>query len=90
MFGDVIQKEWLYEVAVKLHNCQDWYDKVTDPKVTNKVFELPVAAVAKSITKPRKEENAPDLHFPQNGKGTCGISALSSAFFIDMIPILHL
>ena len=46
MFGDEITKNWPYEVAAKLHQCQDWYDTVTDPKVTNKVFELPVAAVA--------------------------------------------
>ena len=81
MFGDEITKEWRYKVAVKLHQCQDWYDTMTDPKVTNKVFELPVAAVAKSIQKPYKEHDTPVLYYPQNGKGTCGISALSSAFY---------
>ena len=40
MFGDVIKKEWLYEVEVKLHQCQDWCDTVTNVKVTNKVFGL--------------------------------------------------
>ena len=68
MFGDVIKKEWLYEIAVKLHQCQDWYDTVTAAKVTNKVFELPVAAVAKSIPKPCKELDVPVLYYPQNGK----------------------
>ena len=52
---------------------------MTDPKVTNKVFELPVVAVAKSIKKLWKEHDAPILYYSQNGKGTCGISALSSA-----------
>ena len=81
MFGDVIKKEWLYEVAVKLHQCRDWYDTATDAKVTNKVFKLPVAVLAKSIEKPMKEHDAPILYYPQNGKGTCDISALSSAFY---------
>ena len=94
MFGDVIQKEWLYEVAVKLHQCQDWYDAVTDPKITNKVFELPVAAVVKSIENPCKEYDAPVLYNPQNGKGTCSISALSSAFYYQydtyLASLIHL
>ena len=54
---------------------------MTDPKVTNKVFELPVVAVAKSIPKKCKEHDDPVLNYPQNRKGTCGISALSSAFY---------
>ena len=80
MFGDVIEKEWLYEVSVKLHQCKDWYDTVTDPKVTNNVVEVPVAAVAKFIEKPCKENDAPFSYYPRNGKGFCGISALNSAF----------
>ena len=58
MFGDEITKEWLYKVAVKLHQCQDWSDAVTDVKVTNKVFDLPVATMTKSISKPCKEYDA--------------------------------
>ena len=81
MFGDEIKKKWLYEAAIKLHQCQDWYDIVTVPKVTNKVFEFPVAAESKSIEKKYKEQVAPVVNYPQNGKGSCGISALSSAFY---------
>ena len=51
------------------------------PKVTNKVFELPVAAVAKSIPKPHKEHDTPILYYLQNGKETFGLSALSSEFY---------
>ena len=54
---------------------------MTDPKITNKIFELPVAVVAKLIPKPCKEHDAPVLNYPQNGKGTCGVSALSSALY---------
>ena len=81
MFGDEITKEWRYKVAVKLHQCQYWYDTVTGPKVTNKVFKDPVAAVAKSVAKTCKENDAPVLYYPQNGNGTYGISALSSTFY---------
>ena len=49
MFGDEITKEWLNKVAVKLHQCQDWYNTVMNPKVTNKIFELPVAAASGKI-----------------------------------------
>ena len=52
---------------------------MTDLKVTNKVFELPVAAVGESIPKLCKEHDGPVLYYPKNGKGTCGISALSGA-----------
>ena len=44
------------------------------------MFELPVAAVSKNDIKPRKENDAPVLFYPQDGKGTCGVSSLSSAF----------
>ena len=30
MFRDHIAEKWLYETAVGLHNCQDWYDEVVD------------------------------------------------------------
>ena len=68
MFGDVIKKVVLFAVAVKLHQCQDWYDAVTDPKATNKGFELPVAAVAKLIKNPCKQHDAPVSYSPQNEK----------------------
>ena len=95
MFGKEITKEWLYKVAVKLHQCQDWYDTVIkDPKVTNKVFDLPVAAVVKSIEKPCKERDTPVLYNPHSGKVTCGISALSSAFYFrydtNLASLVHL
>ena len=44
-------------------------------KKTNQVFELPVAAVAKNIIKPRKENDAPTLYYPQDGKGTFVVSS---------------
>ena len=44
------------------------------------MFELPVAAVAKNDIKPRKENDTPVLYYPQDEKGTCGVSSLSSAF----------
>ena len=94
MFGNEIKKEWLYEVAVKLHQCLYWYDIVMDPKVSNKVFELPVAAVAKYIEKTCKEHDDFVLKYPQNGKGTCGISALSSTFYYrydtNLASLIHL
>ena len=51
-----------------------------DPKNNNHVFELPVAAVAKDVIKPRKENDATVLYYLQDGKGTCGVSLLSSVF----------
>ena len=68
--GNVIKKEWLYEVAGKLHQYQDWYDTVTDSKVTNKVFELPFVAVAKSIAKSCKEYDAFVSYYRQHGNVT--------------------
>ena len=52
-----------------------------DSKVTNTVFELPAAAVAKLTPKPCEEDDFPLLNYPQNGKGTCGVSAWSSSFY---------
>ena len=67
---------------------------MTDPKVANRVFALPVAAVAELIPKPCKEHDAPVLKYPQNGKGTCGISALSSAFYYrydtNLVSLIYL
>ena len=67
---------------------------MTDPKVTNKVFEASVAALEKTIPKPCKENDGPVLYYPQNGKGTCGISALSSAFYFrydtNLASLIHL
>ena len=80
MFGDIISKKRLYGTAVVLHNCEPWYNNVMDPKETNQVSELPVAAVAKNNIKPRKENDALVLYYPQDGKGTFGVSSLSSAF----------
>ena len=80
MKGDVITEKWLYDTAVGLHGCQDWYDSVVDKRVTNKVFELPVAAVANTDVKPPRDMDVPELQYTQDGVGTCGISALSSAF----------
>ena len=81
MKEDIITKEWLYETAVGLNNCQSWYDNVMDPTKTNEVFELPVSAVLKSNNLPRKVVDAPVLMFVQKGEGSCGISAFSSAFY---------
>ena len=44
--ADNITDQWLFETAVGLHNCHDWYRDVMDPKKTDQVFALPVAAVA--------------------------------------------
>ena len=63
MLGDVIKKEWLYGVAIKLNQCQDRYDTLKDPKVTKKVFKLPDEAVEKSIEKPGKKPDAPVLYY---------------------------
>ena len=68
----------MYDAAIILHNCEAWDNDVMDPKKTNQVFELPVAAVAKDVIKPRKENDAPISYYPQDR--TCGISLFSSAF----------
>ena len=82
MKGDIITKDWLYETAVELHGCQQWFNQVMDPKTTNSFFELPVTAVAKKKgMKPAREQTAPVLTYPQQGEGSCGVSAFASAFF---------
>ena len=80
--ADNITDQWLYETAVGLHNCHDWYRDVMDPKKTDQVFALPVAAVAQLCSDvPEKRDDAPLIYYPQHGEGSCGISAFSSAFF---------
>ena len=82
MKGDIITSEWLYEVAVTMHNNHSWYRSVMDPKVTNQFFELPVGAAACStMLSPSKVEGAPALIYPQKGDGSCGVSAFASAFY---------
>ena len=82
MKGDIITKEWLYETAVVLNGSAQWFNEVMDPKKTNTFFELPVAAVAEKKGKtPDREPNAPELMYPQQGEGSCGVSAFASAFF---------
>ena len=79
---DEITKEWLYVTAVKMNNCLNWFNKVMDPAVTDKFFELPTAAVLKkTLTIPSKVANAPILQYPQQMEGICGISAFSSCFY---------
>lgn len=81
MKGDPIKEEWLYTTAVILSSCEDWYNTVMDPSTTDKIYELPVGAVASEGTLiPARVADAPDLKYPQYGQGTCGISAFSSAF----------
>ena len=67
IFGAIISKRWLYDTAFGLTNCAAWHNNVMDPKQTNQVFELPVAAVAKNDIKPRKEYDSPVLYYPQDG-----------------------
>ena len=71
----------MYETAVGLHGCSDWFNDVMDPKKTNQVFDLPIASFPQKVPKPEKETIAPVSSFPQDGDGTCGVSALSGAFF---------
>ena len=81
MWGDEVTKEWLYTTAVVLNSCEDWYNTVVDPSTTDRIYELPVASVATDMhSSPPRVPDAPDLKYPQNGEGTCGISAFSSAF----------
>ena len=67
-------RQWFCTI-VKLGTTMLWIKK------TNQVFELPVTAVMKNDIKLRKENDAPVLYYPQHGKGTCGVSSLSSAFY---------
>ena len=46
----------------------------------NKIFELPVAAAANTNVKPSRVMDVPNLQYTQDIVGTCGLSALSSAF----------
>ena len=80
MKGDEISLKWLYNTAVGLNNCQQWYDHVTDPSVNNKTFEVPIAGVNQNRVKPKRDLNCPTVIYTQNKQGICGISAFSSAF----------
>ena len=80
MKGDEITEEWLYQTAVGLNKCQQWYDQVTDPTLINETFEVPVASVKQNLFPPRLDKNAPPVTYTQNNQGICGISAFSSAF----------
>ena len=75
-FFNIITKDMLYDTAVGLNNCKDWYNDIIDPRKTNQVFDLAIAAVAgmsENIMRPLKEENDLDLFYPQEGEGTCGV-----------------
>jgi len=80
MKGDEITEEWLYQTAVGLNKCQEWYDEVTDPTIINETFEVPVASVKQNFIRPTRDEDAPPVTYTQNNQGICGISAFSSAF----------
>ena len=81
MFQDQVSRDWLFSNAVIMNGCREWYDDVMDPTTTDKVFAIPVAAVAtESGSLPEKEAGAPVLKYPQYSQGICGVSAFSSAF----------
>ena len=90
---DVISPEWLYDNAVTLNNCRDWYNRVMDPNVVNKTFELPISSVVDTVDLPPEDKNSPTMLFPQTQTGICGIAALSSAFgFLygqDLAGLIH-
>ena len=70
-FFNIITKDMLYDTAVGLNNCKDWYNDIIDPRKTNQVFDLAIAAVAgmsENIIKLQKEENAQDFFHPQTGE----------------------
>ena len=71
--GCIIQQ--LFCTIMKLDTMMSWIKK------TNLVFALPVAAVAKDVIKPWKGNDAPILYYPQDRKGTCGVSLLSSVHY---------
>ena len=80
MKGDEISEGWLYDTAVGLNNCRSWYNKVTDPSVWDKTFEVPMASVKQTSDKPKRDPTSPPVLYNQNNESICGISALSSAF----------
>ena len=81
MFQDIVPRDWLFSNAVVMNNCTQWFNDVMDPKTTDKVFAIPVAAVNKeTISLPEKVANAPLMKYPQYSQGICGVSAFSSAF----------
>ena len=76
-----MKKEWLYKTAVGLHSCLDWYNRITDTKKMNQVFELYVAGLTTEIVKPHEKHDAPILYYTQDGQGICVASSLSSTFY---------
>ena len=80
MKGDKITEEWLFQTAVGLNNCKEWYTEVTDKSKCDETFPLPVASCHRDMIKPDEIKHSPEICFPQENEGTCGISAFSSAF----------
>ena len=81
MDGDEISQEWLYQNAVIVNKCNDWYESVMDPKTNDCFYELPIAATVDEFKQvPDDDESFPRLRYPQHDVGACGIAALSSAF----------
>ena len=80
MKGDQITEDWLYQTAVGLNECQQWFNEVTDPAVNNRTFEVPVASAKQNIIQPKRDMDSPTVTYTQNNQGICGISAFSSAF----------
>jgi hypothetical protein len=79
-FFDEITEEWLYHNYVQLNKCQDWYNRITDKSRGNVTFEVPAASCNHSEKIPPRIAKCPIVLYPQKNEGTCGISALSSAF----------
>ena len=78
---DIVDRKWLKELVVNSYGCQGWWNLVNNNNTLNIMYALPVSSVsASSLTKPVKDNKAPELLFPQESIGTCGISAFDSAF----------
>jgi len=60
---DEISLEWLYQTAVGLNMCQQWFDNVTDPSVNNRTFEVPIAGVNHNQMKPKRDLNCPPVTY---------------------------
>ena len=91
---DKISPEWLYDNAVKLNDCKEWYERIMDPRVINQTFELMISSVIDTVEVPIMDKNAPPMLFPQTQIGICGIAAFSSAFgFLyrqDLAGLIHM
>ena len=68
MKEDDITEEWLFQTAVGLNNCKQWYTEVTDKSKCDETFPLPVASCHRHMIKPDKIKNSPDLLFPQENE----------------------